>query len=736
MKQFTFLASLFSCQSNLGRKSGFYRIFCLLLLLCSFTVNMQSQTKKIIRAYYKGNDVSTIVNSADPDEKQVYLYNVGTKEFLLPGSHWGMRAVLGETGMAFDVVKDMTLPSKADAYRFRARGLLTEGGSSLAWAGEAYGAVYLDRTNPVQPGIGDKPRVVLIPVSTSDPLAKAYYVHVYQTGSFTVSASKDTTWAYSNEKYLYANSGMEEGGRGIRYYNSLEEAKSSKDSVAIWKLVTLKDLKKAIKETYAYNEEPSNITFSIKDPWLIRTKKRAEMWKIVPANLLTNEFEKGYSGLSKYGPYFHGEAWGKSGSVTQTFTVKHPGWYLLTCSGFYRRSVGSDMTAYLFAQDDNKQSLERAKQRTPLYVLSDANLTKYSSADGDSYLQAGQALTAGKYARNSVMIYVYGNGQPNFSTQLTIGIKIEGANVKPSDWVSFDNFMLQYCGINTIVLDEDETAPAYMQKQIDPNLSTTLQMQRSFISGQWNSVMLPCDLTGKQVELAFGADAKVSKFKGPSSTRKTLMEFESVQLDEDNRNKVVIEAGKLYLIKPMKELAKAENEFSVGVYLPHEKNLEMKFKGTYFTVPGVTLKTAPSKSTIEEPYKTSALDNNSLRFRGTYVNQTAKVIPAGSYVMNKDGKWYRTSKPHSAKGFRCWVESGNSSGAGAKLLSISIDGQIVDEVLGGGTTNIDNAIRENEMENADKVYSLDGRLVRSGKASLDGLPKGIYIIGKKKYVIQ
>lgn len=292
MKQFTFLARLFSCQSNLERKSGFYRTFCLLLLLCSFTVNMQSQTKKIIRAYYKGNDVSTIVNSSDPDERQVYLYNVGSKEFLLPGSHWGMRAVLGETGMAFDVVKDKTLPSKADAYRFRARGLLTEGGSSLAWAGEATGGVYLDRTNPVKPGIGDKPRIVLIPVNTSDPLANAYYVHVYQTGTFTVSASKDTTWAYSNEKFLYANNGFEPGGRGIRYYNSLEEAKSSKDSVAIWKLVTLKDLKKAIKETYAYNEEPSNITFSIKDPWLIRTKKRAEMWKIVPANLLTNEFEK------------------------------------------------------------------------------------------------------------------------------------------------------------------------------------------------------------------------------------------------------------------------------------------------------------------------------------------------------------------------------------------------------------------------------------------------------------
>ena len=208
MKQFTFLARLFSCQSNIKWKSGFYRTFCLLLLLCSFTVNMQSQTKKIIRAYYKGNDVSKIVKSTDPDERQVYLYNVGTKQFLLPGSYWGMKAVLGETGMAFDVVKDMTLPSQANAYRFYSRGLLTEGGSSLAWAGEAGSAVYLDRTNPVNPSKGDKPRIVLIPVNTSDPHAKAYYVHVYQTGKFTVSASKDTTWAYSNEKYLYANNAM------------------------------------------------------------------------------------------------------------------------------------------------------------------------------------------------------------------------------------------------------------------------------------------------------------------------------------------------------------------------------------------------------------------------------------------------------------------------------------------------------------------------------------------------
>jgi hypothetical protein len=33
----------------------------------------------------------------------------------------------------------------------------------------------------------------------------------------------------------------------------------------------------------------------------------------------------------------------------------------------------------------------------------------------------------------------------------------------------------------------------------------------------------------------------------------------------------------------------------------------------------------------------------------------------------------------------------------------------------------------------DKVYSLDGRLVRTN-GSLDNLPKGVYIINGKKYI--
>lgn len=33
------------------------------------------------------------------------------------------------------------------------------------------------------------------------------------------------------------------------------------------------------------------------------------------------------------------------------------------------------------------------------------------------------------------------------------------------------------------------------------------------------------------------------------------------------------------------------------------------------------------------------------------------------------------------------------------------------------------------------VYSIDGRLVRKGATSLEGLPKGVYIMNGKKYVV-
>ena len=294
-------------------------------------------------------------------------------------------------------------------------------------------------------------------------------------------------------------------------------------------------------------------------------------------------------------------------------------------------------------------------------------------------------------------------------------------------------YLIEYTGINMIVLDEDRSDKEYIEKQVAPNTSRNLVMQRAFKENQWNSIIFPFDLTGDQVEKAFGSNAKVSKFKGPSAVKETLIEFESVALGAANKHNKVIEAGKLYLIYPAKTLENTTEEKIFTVISPTTGKQEISVTGTYFTIPNVNLDTAPSTDNIEEPYKHSTFGATSLRYRGTYVNHTNAIIPANSFVLNKDGYWYRTSKAHAVKGFRCWIEPINATASAIKRLNILIDG-----VLLNGTSDTVTGIEELELSNdANKnsnIYDAYGRVIGNTAEGLSKDFKGVYIINGKKYV--
>lgn len=53
-----------------------------------------------------------------------------------------------------------------------------------------------------------------------------------------------------------------------------------------------------------------------------------------------------------------------------------------------------------------------------------------------------------------------------------------------------------------------------------------------------------------------------------------------------------------------------------------------------------------------------------------------------------------------------------------------IDTEVIDEV------------KPVEVPEVSDIYSLDGRLVRKNAASLEGLPKGLYIMNGKKMVVK
>ena len=95
----------------------------------------------------------------------------------------------------------------------------------------------------------------------------------------------------------------------------------------------------------------------------------------------------------------------------------------------------------------------------------------------------------------------------------------------------------------------------------------------------------------------------------------------------------------------------------------------------------------------------------------------------------KDGKWYFTQHPLPINGFRCWIAT--SSDAQAKTISFFIDG--VEE---GYTTAIDqNVINTSEILSGT-VCNINGQVVRRNATSVEGLPKGIYIMNNKKYIVK
>lgn len=690
---------------------------------------LNAQTQKVYPTYFKGHDISEILASSDPDMRQIYLYNVGLKKFIIPGGAWGTSLDLGDTGLAFHIVKDNSLPLNNDAYYLYSRGVKTEVGSGLAMYKDAPAAkpiMNVDR-NIDDPHVKDRPRILLrkIPNITN---AHIYVMSGYENGERKTTLRRGIEplieWKYSHEHFAVARKTPTADNTYVEYLDDFEKAKALGDSLVLWKIVTLKDLKAIVTDVYRANQETANVSYVMKDPWVMRSQIRHQNWNITPQNALFNDVS--IINRAQTGMLAHAEFQGKTGTMSQTVTVHHPGWYIISCKGFAYKSGTTDITAKLFAKDNNG-TRDYASKSVELYSITDiSNMRRY--------VERGRKFLEGEYANNNVMIYVDGDkNDRNFSTTITFGVEVTGNNVLIGDIVAFDDFKIQYSGVNMIVLDEDRSDREYIEKQVNATTARTLVMQRAFKENQWNSIIFPFDLTGDQVEKAFGSNAKVSKFKGPSAVKETLIEFESVALGAANKHNKVIEAGKLYLIYPAKTLENTTEEKVFTVISPTTGKQEISVTGTYFTIPNVNLDTAPSTDNIEEPYKHSTFGATSLRYRGTYVNHTDAIIPANSFVLNKDGYWYRTSKAHTVKGFRCWIEPINPTASAIKRLNISIDG-----VLLNGTSDTLTGIEELELSNdANKnsnIYDAYGRVIGNTAEGLSNDFKGVYIINGKKYV--
>ena len=216
---------------------------------------------------------------------------------------------------------------------------------------------------------------------------------------------------------------------------------------------------------------------------------------------------------------------------------------------------------------------------------------------------------------------------------------------------------------------------------------------RTFRSGRWYSVVLPFSVSQKQMKTVFGDGVKVLHYNDVDGTDLNLFEhFYQMMV-----------GGTPVLVKPSKEVT---NPVFSNVTLTSETVVDIENTG---------FKCTGSWDDVDFPEYSYFIDAKTNSF---YLYDPTKVET-------------NTVKPH-AGAFRSWIISTSSNPAAVAQLTMHING--IEEQ--GETTAIWNAISGNDdAEVASKgIYSLSGQKMNA--TDTRSLPKGIYIVNGKKFIVK
>lgn len=254
------------------------------------------------------------------------------------------------------------------------------------------------------------------------------------------------------------------------------------------------------------------------------------------------------------------------------------------------------------------------------------------------------------------------------------------------------------CPEEFLVLDEDETLD---DKR---NLTNAIMVfHRTFTTKQWNSLILPVDMTADQVKAAFGADAKIARFN--------YLEDKWIYFDTQAENNLHIEKNVPYIIKPTKLPTAVNRTYNVGG--ENTKHIN----GLVYTVTGIAYNDQTTTLKHEDTENTKGM-----KHYGSYKNPT--VVPADSYILHNSGKMVHTAVDHkNIKSYRTWLRETTPSG---ETLQMRV------EQNDGPSTVI--KVIEETAKNVNAVYNVNG--MRMNSSNTNNLPKGVYIINNKKVVIK
>lgn len=670
------------------------------------------------------------VNPADVAGKDIYvfLYNVDEKKFVHGGGEYGMQSVLSERGIRFKVVSasdggyylESAIVNKAKGSCLAIDLGATEGNNSYK--------TYVDRPADEYANLH------------FDAVSYEDYDNIYYLRTPIV---KGSWWPTSTNYYYHFDKDYVHAGEG--------RTADNQDKWCLIKRDDYNEILKTVAEQGRYN-----ITGLIGNSRFLRNVSDTDnkFWSVtnleygtddycttIDPNLGTTQANDGYAAnYGAFGCVEIGAVNVENGPVEfyQTITGLKPGLYMVEAQAFfdkndyatykngaYSTSNTTDASnAYLFANGEETlipvlNSGDQTTFENYTTELKDAldrnNKIYFRRNVAAAYFLAQRNAYEPGESFHRVRVYVnVGN-----DGMLKLGVNKKGKEGR----VYVDNFGLYYIGQNEIGLD------AYQRdvNKVDQNKyqqQYPFHLSRKFVLDAWNAITLPCDVTGSQIMETFGADAKLCKLEGVNPQNKDQILFSTVDLFENYDTPAIVH-GECYLIWVTKGpefpegekytfLVKKEND-------PNQTSQDMVFPyGNIYTITGVSCPDGmltPAENTV-------TTEDGKLSY--TYFYHRPDDAPANSYVMSA-GKMYHIPNAWTGLLGTCWYITDLTTSSNSKVMAI--EGE-------GGTTDINGIVTEVPGDKAmEGVYNINGQKVADG-TSLEGLPKGIYIVNGKKHVVK
>lgn len=615
-------------------------------------------------------------------------------------------------------------------------------------------------------------------------------------------------YCWSDDVYLCGVPASVDPNRSCEAYTTDEIAREGLTGYDTWRIMTYEDIYNLQNKNTENMTKSIDLSFMLKCPGFQRSDNDIANWKTYNfATKQYNENNVGFAsfGLSKYyskaanwekanivnglsetaytfdgheyikgtdgeeaywrhlGKFFCASITNHRGIVYQDVTVKLAGTYVVECKGFSTTDKAALVAGVLnpnYGTNNEPMMIGGVLNRTTLSQTS--NMT----ADEQTRLHIGEMnmdyagkefYEHSKYT-NSVIVVVPQSAIKNGSATIRLGVMVGSQTetaAQTGEWTVFDDFRLLYASKNTeadLILDQDRADLSYIYDINEPLQNKTLRLNKTFTAGKWNTLVLPVNLTLKQLRDAFGPSTRLAQLE---KLTESGIQFKSVDFTNKAEDYVALEAYKPYLIIPEKAAGQAAEYTSVYVKTGASaaETMRVKIAANHFVIPKVSLSvedlqnvdkktwaTAVSTSTdgkmeawgtLARTFGTVSNDvENGYQFKndGQIIKGRDNLI--GSYFFDNGKMYHSDSRVRGLRGFSCWFKPVNGKSQNAQFT--------LDGVTQSGTTALDDIFTDGEQpvsRFAQGVYNLNGQLVKQGNSTA-GLPSGVYIVNGKKCIVR